>query len=221
LSSYDAILDAAERVFGTHGYDGASMREIAEFAGVAQALLHYHFKNKEALYTAVFQRRSGQITGYRRQKLAGLFREKAKPQLEDIFAIVLTPLTDIFPGPKRGNAYYLQMVSEVTLANNERSQKIVQTFFDPIGEEIIAAMQRAEPGLPKERAVWAYLFTVGARQQAHALNGRAARLMGNTRSSSDTPHSLLVPFVAGGIRALAAATKGGSHKAPRKSKVPA
>ena len=54
ISTQDLILDAAERIFGEHGFGGASMREIAQVAGVAQALLHYHFRNKEALYQAVF-----------------------------------------------------------------------------------------------------------------------------------------------------------------------
>jgi hypothetical protein len=41
-NSRDAILDAAERLFANSGFD-TSMRSIAEAAGVAQGLLHYHF----------------------------------------------------------------------------------------------------------------------------------------------------------------------------------
>src|SRR5262249_1824395 len=60
--SRDAILDAAERLFADSGFDGTSMRSIAEAAGVAQGLLHYHFGTKERLFAEnvhkAFQHRS-------------------------------------------------------------------------------------------------------------------------------------------------------------------
>ncbi|HYC52874.1 MAG TPA: helix-turn-helix domain-containing protein [Gemmatimonadaceae bacterium] len=49
------ILDAARAVFIRRGTAGARMQEIAEEAGVNQALLHYYFRSKERLSTAVFQ----------------------------------------------------------------------------------------------------------------------------------------------------------------------
>src|SRR6476646_2569253 len=49
------ILDAARAVFVRRGTAGARMQEIAREAGVNQALLHYYFRSKERLSTAVFQ----------------------------------------------------------------------------------------------------------------------------------------------------------------------
>jgi AcrR family transcriptional regulator len=51
-----AILDAAEACFARAGYAGAAMREIAEGAGVAKSLLHYHFQSKEHLFVEVQMR---------------------------------------------------------------------------------------------------------------------------------------------------------------------
>ena len=48
------ILHAARTVFIRHGTSGARMQEIAEEAGVNQALLHYYFRSKERLSEAVF-----------------------------------------------------------------------------------------------------------------------------------------------------------------------
>ena len=48
-----AILAAARRVFAQHGLDGASVREVAETAKVNNAMIYYHFKDKEDLYRAV------------------------------------------------------------------------------------------------------------------------------------------------------------------------
>src|SRR5215475_432272 len=49
------ILDAARTVFISRGTSGARMAEIAQEAGVNQALLHYYFRSKEGLAQAVFQ----------------------------------------------------------------------------------------------------------------------------------------------------------------------
>src|SRR5436305_2140381 len=49
------ILDAARAVFIRRGTSGARMQEIAREAGVNQALLHYYFRSKERLSSAVFQ----------------------------------------------------------------------------------------------------------------------------------------------------------------------
>jgi AcrR family transcriptional regulator len=48
------ILEAARKVFVRKGMDGARMQEIADEAGINKALLHYYFRSKEKLFTAVF-----------------------------------------------------------------------------------------------------------------------------------------------------------------------
>lgn len=50
------ILDAAHVVFVRRGTAGARMQEIADEAGVNKALLHYYFRSKGRLASAVFQR---------------------------------------------------------------------------------------------------------------------------------------------------------------------
>ncbi|MEP6732839.1 MAG: TetR/AcrR family transcriptional regulator [bacterium] len=55
------ILEAARTVFLRRGTSGARMQEIAQEAGVNQALLHYYFRSKEGLSTAVFQQIASRI----------------------------------------------------------------------------------------------------------------------------------------------------------------
>src|SRR6266567_3763084 len=55
------ILDAARAVFIRRGTAGARMQEIAKEAGVNQALLHYYFRSKERLSTAVFQQFAARV----------------------------------------------------------------------------------------------------------------------------------------------------------------
>lgn len=57
------FLDEATRLFVTHGYNGISMREIAEQAGVSKAGLYYHFRDKEALFLAILTANLEEIEG--------------------------------------------------------------------------------------------------------------------------------------------------------------
>jgi TetR/AcrR family transcriptional regulator len=55
------ILEAAKAVFIRHGTAGARMQDIAEEAGVNQALLHYYFRSKDRLAQAVFRDIAGRM----------------------------------------------------------------------------------------------------------------------------------------------------------------
>ena len=54
LTTEEKILAAAREVFHKRGFEGARMQEIADQAGINKSLLHYYFRNKENLFTAVF-----------------------------------------------------------------------------------------------------------------------------------------------------------------------
>jgi AcrR family transcriptional regulator len=49
-------LDAADALFGEVGFEGATTRRISELSGVNKGLIHYHFKDKQALWNAVLDR---------------------------------------------------------------------------------------------------------------------------------------------------------------------
>jgi AcrR family transcriptional regulator len=49
------ILSAALKTFSEYGYDGVSMRIIAEKASVSVGSLYLHFKNKEELYLVMMK----------------------------------------------------------------------------------------------------------------------------------------------------------------------
>ena len=49
----DAVFDSAASLFATAGFDGVSVDDIAQDAGVNKAMIYYHFADKLALYRAV------------------------------------------------------------------------------------------------------------------------------------------------------------------------
>lgn len=49
-SARDRIQRVAARLYALRGFEGTSIREIAEGAGVTKPLVHYHFESKERLF---------------------------------------------------------------------------------------------------------------------------------------------------------------------------
>ncbi len=62
----EAILEAAARIFGDEGLEGARTEAIAAAAGVNKALLYYYFRSKEGLYRAVLE---GYLAEFNRRAL--------------------------------------------------------------------------------------------------------------------------------------------------------
>lgn len=54
------ILDVAERLFGTKGFDNTSTGDILAEVGIARGTLYYHFQSKEEILDAVIGRMIGQ-----------------------------------------------------------------------------------------------------------------------------------------------------------------
>ena len=52
------IMEAAEKLFAAKGFNGTSVRDISEAAGVNLAMVSYYFGSKEKLFEAMFAHRS-------------------------------------------------------------------------------------------------------------------------------------------------------------------
>lgn len=51
----DRILGAAARLYALKGYEGTSMREIADAAAVTKPLIYYHFESKQSLFSSLLR----------------------------------------------------------------------------------------------------------------------------------------------------------------------
>lgn len=93
-STKRVILAAAEEVFATYGYAGASTRAIVKRAGVNISSLHYHWSSKERLYFAVFEDIYARIT----EVIRATFETCARDKLDRLATMtsVMAALIDFF-----------------------------------------------------------------------------------------------------------------------------
>ena len=71
----ELIMDVAETLIQTRGYNGFSYQDVAEAIGIRKASIHYHFASKTDLGVAVLDRYSGRIE-------AGLAQLRAEPDVD-------------------------------------------------------------------------------------------------------------------------------------------
>jgi AcrR family transcriptional regulator len=112
------ILTVAEQLFGENGFDGTSIRDIAQKANVNLAMISYYFGSKEKLLEALLE--------YRASYTIGLLEELSKDD-------TLTPwdkidrLIDFYVDKIMGNICFHNIMQQQN--NNTRSEEIKDSII--------------------------------------------------------------------------------------------
>lgn len=88
------ILDVAERLFCTQGYDNTSTNDILAEIGIARGTLYYHFRNKEDILDAMIDRILDEII----RKAENIALNESMPVLERLTKTVLAANVDTKTG---------------------------------------------------------------------------------------------------------------------------
>ena len=80
------ILDVAERLFCSKGFDNTSTNDILNEIGIARGTLYYHFKSKEDILDAMIERLTNQIVA----KAATIALDDSIPVLERLTRTILS-----------------------------------------------------------------------------------------------------------------------------------
>jgi len=59
--TYHALLDAATELFVQKGVAGTTLNDIAQAAGMTRGAVYWHFDNKDAVITALWERNAGEL----------------------------------------------------------------------------------------------------------------------------------------------------------------
>jgi len=142
------LLDAAERLFGEHGYNGVGLRALAEAARVNLAATTYHFGSKKTLYVETFLRRFRVVNG-QRLELLGVAERAAQGQALPVERIVECMMR---PSVEEGLAHpaFNKMVARTLLAPPKFLHAHLKAEFEPNLRVFITALERALPAVPTD-----------------------------------------------------------------------
>jgi len=141
------ILDAAEYLFATEGYERTTIKDISQRMGVAQGMLYYYFKSKHQVLDGVMERRAEEALSevYRIQNL----RIDAYDKLSNIMSALL----QVAKGPEGRflELMYMDSVVPLTLC-----------LLEKIGEMVTVELEKfiGEKGSGKEIEVAAPKVTI-------------------------------------------------------------
>ncbi|MGF3021874.1 TetR/AcrR family transcriptional regulator [Methylobacterium aquaticum] len=209
----DKILEAAEHLFGEHGYDATSIRDIANLAEVKLGLVSYYFASKEALYDCLIERRAAEIGRRRLALLAQENRSVAPAPIptERIIYAYVWPFLELAcsAGPEWKS--YTSIISSV--ANSKRWSGLISSYYDPVARTFLTELRRALPGCSQAELSNAFVFTVSVMLGAAAETGRVGQLSDGQVQADDIEHifDVMLPFLAGGFHALAQRAKLGQE----------
>lgn len=209
VDTRERILDAAERLFMAHGYEGTSMRQITGEASVNLAAVNYHFGSKESLMQEVFRRRLDWLNEERMRVLDAYEKEAGgialKPsQIVDGFFGTLLRMAD---DETHGGMTFLRLLGRTLTEPSEFIRTFLAHEYKPVMDRYKEALFRALPEVPKAEIVWRFHFMLGATSYAIAGTD-ALRLVTDWQieeeDSTDRLDRLvprLMSFLLGGLRA--------------------
>ena len=195
------ILREAEKLFAFGGFDGVSVRQITNAAGVELSLAHYYFENKEKLFHAVLLMRADEITAQRIKLIDAI--ESSDDKVASLRALIdafCTPFADPGSDSEDGLTYYRRLVALV--ANSERWQSMVfEQNYDPLIHHVAERIADILPEKSKADIYWALSFFLGALANAFAETRRVDRLSDGLCDSTDlnTIKDKLIDFTVGGL----------------------
>lgn len=166
------ILEAAERIFVAEGYEGATIRKIADAVGVSSTALYMHFPDKSAILM--------EISGRTLEVLLERNREIAAKPIDPVVRVKMMLEAYMRWGAEHSNAYQLvycvpRGAGSWDDATAQIAQQSYEVFAGVVREIAAAGRLRAGTGDSAAQALWMACHGVVALLTARPNFGWADR----------------------------------------------
>jgi len=212
----DRLVSAATVLFAERGFDGTTVRDIAERAGANVAAGNYHYGSKKALYVAVLRAQFAEVRAQLAARGASpppaSLARLGRPALVRVLRARVKVMLDILIGPPPG--------VQGTLMQREMAQPtealpvIVAEFIRPMVDEMRAIVALLAPTLDR-RAVTRCVYSIIGQGIFYRSNMPALLMMLGVReyprgfTRALTEH--ITAFSLGGMDHLATRRRRGSR----------
>lgn len=150
LNPRERILDAAEDAFSDSGFEGASIRHIAQSAGANLATVYYYFGSKEGLMEAVLKRRFGPLGEEQLRLLRDLEHAAGSKGLavEAILEAMLEPVLRLATQDSTPQHVVTRLIGRIVTEPNPQIQEVLHSQHADVVAAFLAALAKSVPAIP-------------------------------------------------------------------------
>ncbi|RBP50662.1 TetR family transcriptional regulator [Arenicella xantha] len=151
------LIQAALDMFGQHGFDGVSIRQISDSAGMNVASISYHFGSKDGLYSAVADYISEQIATHSNAPVAAAesFINSASldagEALQHILNIVENTIEILIPDSDQTKRW-ARFVTQFQLGEHNQDHQLSKNPFHGLVTKLVSIV-RHQPDNRLENAI--------------------------------------------------------------------
>lgn len=138
------LVTVAEGLYATEGIESVSLRAVARQAGVAPAAVSYHFASKEALISAVLNRREVHVGSAMRQGLLTVIESPGDKTVRDLVEAVALPMVELIDADPVGGLSWVKVFSQLALADHPLFIEAV-SVEPSLSDLFIAAQEKVLP----------------------------------------------------------------------------
>jgi AcrR family transcriptional regulator len=196
-------LDAAESLFADRGFDGVSIRQIADEAGVTLGVVGFHGRSKLELFHTVISRRAAVLSTARRKSLAELRAGSMRGvRLRDLMTAYIMPYVEIASSGDPQWRAYARLIGRTVY--DDRWYPIL--LYNSDAAEYIEAIQAVMPNANKEWLAAVFVMAVASMLSTVNSTARMKVLAGNPSKNALAQYAdILVRFCTAGIESAATA----------------
>jgi AcrR family transcriptional regulator len=207
-SSREKLIRSAVILFAERGFDGVSVRDIANAAGVNSALVGYYFRSKKGLLSEVYRMHCEPLKRERERLLARFVESTSGITLEKVIEAFIRPSLAVSTD-KKGRSGFIRLRAILSTENSALLDQLVAENFDASSRMFIEALARCLPNLSRDEIFWRFHFLLGAIYYTGAGPNRIRTLSAGRCDPSDPEAAArhMIPFFAAGFRTSSARLK--------------
>jgi AcrR family transcriptional regulator len=191
------LLDTAETLFADFGYNGVSIREIVDKAGVNLGAIPYYFGTKEALFKEIIRRRAAPLRDERDRLLQALYERRAKPTHADILTALLLPAFRT----SHDNEAFRRLLGRASMDPAPEVRKLLGEIYTREFMIVPKTLRKMLSTMPDEEFYWKLNCFYGVMLFVQADTGKIQTIAGKQFDTSNPEVALkyVIPFLVAGF----------------------
>ena len=186
------ILDKSMELFSAKGYEGVSVSELTEAAGITKPTLYYYFGSKEGVFEAVCQLHYSRLNALISEN--AVYAPNPKSYNEDIFLTLTKVTASFFSFAKENEVFYRIVLANLSMPSSSAVFGIVKKFhftqFEVI-EGMFKGMAKAHGNLKgkNKTLTWSFIGAINSYISLY-LGGEAGQEL-NKKNVKELVHQFM------------------------------